>query len=86
MADYHHNADNLPEHVKKSCNGMKILKKVSAIVIVDDHASTMGALCEQLNKDFHGCFNHFLNLVCKLLLSASKKANVYVNLFVTTIR
>jgi len=60
---------------------MKILKKVSVIVV--DHASTLGAMCEQLNKDFHGCFNHFLYLVCKLFLSALKKANVLYLLVMT---
>jgi hypothetical protein len=76
-ADYRHNADNLSEHIKKICNELKIWKKVSVIVV--DHASTMGAMCENLNKDFHGCFNHFLNLICKLFFECIKKRESLVS-------
>ena len=61
---------------RKFGNDMKILKKVSVIVV--DHASTLGAMCEQLNKDFHGCFNHFLNLVCKLFFECFKKGECLI--------
>jgi len=76
MTDYHHNAGNLPDYVKKSCKNMKIWKKVS--VIVFDHASTMGTMCEQMNKDFHECFNHFLNLVCELFFECFKKSECLI--------
>ena len=53
---------------------MKVWKKVSVKVV--DHASNMGAMCEKMNKDFHGCFNHFLNLVCKLFVECFKESRM----------
>ena len=38
-----------------------------------DHASTMGATCKELGREFHGCFSHFLNLVCKMFFDSIKK-------------
>ena len=37
-------------------------------------------MCKNLNRDFHGCFNHFLNLVCKLFFDSVKKAECEIEI------
>jgi ElaB/YqjD/DUF883 family membrane-anchored ribosome-binding protein len=70
-ADYEHNADNLADHLNKVLSSYGILDKVSVICV--DHASTMGKMCKNLDRDFHGCLNHLLNLICKLFFDCVNK-------------
>jgi hypothetical protein len=70
-ADYEHNAENLSNHLNELLEEYKILDKVSIIVV--DHASVMGKTCELMERDFYGCFAHFLNLVCRLFFDGLKK-------------
>jgi len=64
-ADYDHNADNLTEHLNQLLEQYRILNKVTLMVV--DHASTMGSVCVKMDREFHGCFAHFLNLGCYLI-------------------
>ena len=59
-ADYEHNADNLTEHLNQLLEQYRIFNKVSIMIV--DHATTMGAVCAKMDREFHGCFAHFLNL------------------------
>ena len=59
-ADYDHNADNLVKHLNQLLEQYRIMNKVSLMVV--DHASTMGSVCVKMDREFHGCFAHFLNL------------------------
>ena len=70
-ADYEHSAQKLSDHLNKLFEKYGILDRVSIIVV--DHASTMGATCKELGREFHGCFAHFLNLVCKMFFDNIKK-------------
>jgi hypothetical protein len=70
-ADYAHNAENLAEHLNNLLSKYGILDKVTLMVV--DHASTMGSLCENMGRDFYGCLNHLLNLICKLFFECVRK-------------
>jgi hypothetical protein len=69
-ADHNHNAQNLAKHLKALLCDHKIKKKCKVMVV--DHASTMGEVCNLLDYDFYGCFNHFLNLVCTMFFNCFK--------------
>ena len=70
-ADYEHNAENLSDHLNKVLSSYGILDKVSVICV--DHASTMGKMCKNFDRDFYGCLNHLLNLICKLFFDCVNK-------------
>jgi len=70
-ADYVHNADNLCQHLNLLLSKYGILDKV--MILVTDHASTMGKLGVLMDRDFYGCIAHLLNLICKLFFDCSNK-------------
>ncbi len=70
-ADYEHNANNLRDHLNSLLSKHGILDKVMIIVI--DHARTIGLLGQLMKRDFYGCLAHLLNLVCKLFYDVTKK-------------
>ncbi len=70
-ADYAHNSENLRDHLNSLLAKYGILDKV--MIVVMDHASTMGLLGQLMERDFYGCLAHLLNLVCKLFFDCTKK-------------
>ena len=51
--------------------------------MVVDHASVMGSTCVAMQREFHGCFAHFLNLICKLFFDCVKKSKC--NFFISPV-
>ncbi len=78
-ANYAHNADNLTKALKSILEEYQIQNKVR--IMVTDHADTMGKVCDKMGYDFHGCFGHFLNLVCQLFFKVvnKSKANLKID-------